>query len=105
MRGLLTRLCCIGVVSLSLFSCDRPAPDSSSSFRVALITPGSIADAAWNSGAYAGLLRIRDSLAASVSHVEALTPAAQEEALRSYAAQGFDIHYIHSSAGSASRRP
>lgn len=84
------RLCTLCVATLSLISCDRrsPGPDA---FRVALITPGSIADAAWNSGAYAGLLQIRDSLGASVSHVEALTPAAQEEALRSYASQGFDV--------------
>jgi basic membrane lipoprotein Med (substrate-binding protein (PBP1-ABC) superfamily) len=60
-------------------------------FRVALITPGSIADAAWNSAAYQGLLRIRDSLGADISHVEAATPAAQEEALRTYAAQGYDL--------------
>jgi len=95
MRLLLTRLCYIGVVSLTLVSCDRSRANPESSFRVALITPGSIADAAWNSGAHAGLLRIRDSLGASVSHVEALTPAAQEEALRSYAAQGFDIIFAN----------
>jgi basic membrane lipoprotein Med (substrate-binding protein (PBP1-ABC) superfamily) len=64
---------------------------TSSGFRVALITPGSIADAAWNSAAYRGLLRIRDSLGAAISHVEAGTPAAQEEALRTYAAQGYDL--------------
>ncbi|HEU4828903.1 MAG TPA: BMP family protein [Gemmatimonadales bacterium] len=69
-------------------------PDADA-FRVALITPGSIADAAWNSGAYAGLLQIRDSLGASISHVEALTPAAQEEALRSYASQGYDIIFAN----------
>lgn len=63
--------------------------------RVALITPGSIADAAWNSGAYAGLLRIRDSLGAAVSHVEALTPAAQQEALRTYAAEGYDLIFAN----------
>ena len=90
-----TQLCAIGVASLSLISCDRPQPGAADSFRVALITPGSIADAAWNSGAYAGLLRIRDSLGARVSHVEALTPAAQEEALRSYAAQGFDVIFAN----------
>jgi basic membrane protein A len=90
-----TQLCVIGVAFLSLNSCDRPLPDAADSFRVALITPGSIADAAWNSGAYAGLLRIRDSLGASVSHVEALTPAAQEEALRSYAAQGYDVIFAN----------
>jgi basic membrane protein A and related proteins len=67
----------------------------SAAFRVALITPGSIADAAWNSGAYAGLGWIRDSLGVAVSHVEARTPGEQEEALRSYAAQGYRVVFGH----------
>ena len=49
-----------GVLMLCLIGCSRP-PDHPG-LRVGLITPGSIADAAWNSGAYAGLQRIRDSL-------------------------------------------
>jgi len=64
-------------------------------FRVALITPGSIADAAWNSGAYAGLQQIHDSLGVPVSQVEARTPAEQEEALRTYAAQGYNLVFGH----------
>jgi basic membrane lipoprotein Med (substrate-binding protein (PBP1-ABC) superfamily) len=64
-------------------------------FRVALVTPGSISDAAWNSGAYAGLGRIHDSLGAAVSQIEAHTPAEQEEALRTYAAQGYDLVFGH----------
>ena len=68
---------------------------SSSAFRVGLITPGSVADAAWNSGAYQGLIQIKDSLGVSVSHVEAKTPGAQEEALRTYAAQGYDLVFGH----------
>src|SRR3954469_10690486 len=63
--------------------------------KVALVTPGSVADAAWNSGAYQGLLRIRDSLGVSISHVEAKTPAEQGEALRAYAAQGYDLVFAH----------
>src|SRR3954470_1154772 len=63
--------------------------------KVALVTPGSIADAAWNSGAYQGLLRIRDSLGVSISHVEAKTPAEQSEALRAYATQGYDLVFAH----------
>jgi basic membrane lipoprotein Med (substrate-binding protein (PBP1-ABC) superfamily) len=63
--------------------------------RVGLITPGSITDAAWNSGAYKGLEAIRDSLGLAVSHVEARTPAAQEEALRAYAAQGYKLVFAH----------
>ena len=67
----------------------------SGAFRVALITPGSIADAAWNSGAYAGLGWVRDSLGVAVSHVEARTPGEQEEALRTYAAQGYRVVFGH----------
>ncbi|HKT59732.1 MAG TPA: BMP family protein [Gemmatimonadales bacterium] len=63
--------------------------------RVGLITPGSIADAAWNSGAYAGLQRIHDSLGLQVSHVEARTPAEQDDALRTYAAQGYQLVFAH----------
>jgi basic membrane lipoprotein Med (substrate-binding protein (PBP1-ABC) superfamily) len=64
-------------------------------FRVGLVTPGSISDAAWNSGAYRGLEQIRDSLTVSVSHVEARTPAEQEEALRTYASKHFDLVFGH----------
>ena len=64
-------------------------------FRAALITPGSIADAAWNSGAYAGLQQIHDSVHVPVSHVEARTPAEQEEALRTYAAEGYNLVFGH----------
>jgi len=64
-------------------------------FRVALVTPGSISDAAWNSGAFTGLGQIHDSLGVPVSHVEARTPAEQEEALRTYAAQGYSLVFGH----------
>src|SRR3954464_13778981 len=77
---------------LALLAC---SPIQSSGFRVGLITPGSIADAAWNSGAYQGLLRIRDSLGLAISHVEARTPAEQAEALRTYAARGYDLVFAH----------
>lgn len=63
--------------------------------RVGLITPGSVADAAWNSAAYQGLQRIRDSLAVRISHIEARTPAEQNEALRAYAAQGYDLIFAN----------
>ncbi len=80
------------VAAVWLAACTPAAP---AGLRVALITPGSIGDAAWNAGAYAGLLRIRDSLGLSVSHVEALTPAEQEEALRTYAGQGYQVIFGH----------
>ena len=80
------------VLLMALVACSQP---HSSKFRVGLITPGSIADAAWNSGAYQGLMRIRDSLGLAVSHVEARTPAEQTEALRTYAAQGYQLVFAH----------
>lgn len=70
-------------------------PKSEGEFRVGLVTPGSIDDAAWNSGAYRGLQQIRDSLHVRISQVEAKTPSEQEEALRTYAAQGFNLVFAH----------
>ncbi len=59
------------------------------------MTPGSIADAAWNSGAFQGLELIQDSLQVQISHVEARTPGEQEEALRAYARQGYALIFGH----------
>jgi basic membrane lipoprotein Med (substrate-binding protein (PBP1-ABC) superfamily) len=41
------------------------------------------------------LLQVRDSLGAAVSNIEARSPAEQEEALRSYAAQGYALVFGH----------
>ena len=84
----------LGILAALFAGCTRPAanPDA---IRVGLVTPGSIADASWNSGAYAGLMQIRDSLGMEVSHVEARTPGEQEEQLRTYAAQGYTIIFGH----------
>ena len=90
---ILARYCLIAAVIFA-FGCSRPAA-LTGGMRVGLITPGSIGDAAWNSGAYRGLLEIRDSLHLNVSQVEARTPGEQEEALRTYAAQGYDLVFAH----------
>lgn len=64
-------------------------------FRVALLTPGPISDQSWNGGAYQGLMRIKDSLGASVSHIQTKTPAEFEEQFRQYGAQGYDLIFGH----------
>ena len=64
-------------------------------FRVALLTPGPISDQSWNGGAYQGLLSIRDSLGAQVSHIQTKTPAEFEENFRQYGAQGYDLVFGH----------
>ena len=64
-------------------------------FRVALLTPGPISDQAWNSSAYEGLLRIRDTLRAEVSHIQTRTPAEFDENFRQYGAKGFSLVIGH----------
>jgi len=89
-----TYKCLVGVATLLLLACTNTRL-SAPAFRVALVTPGSISDASWNSGAYAGLMQVKDSLAVEVSHVEARTPGDQEEQLRAYAAQGYTVIFGH----------
>ena len=74
---------------------DSGAAADSAAFKVALLTPGPISDQSWNGGAYQGLLRIRDSLGAQVSHVQTKTPADFDENFREYGARGFDLVFGH----------
>jgi basic membrane lipoprotein Med (substrate-binding protein (PBP1-ABC) superfamily) len=64
-------------------------------FKVALLTPGPISDKSWNGGAYAGLLAVRDSLGAQISHIQTKTPAEFDENFRQYGAKGFDLVFGH----------
>jgi basic membrane lipoprotein Med (substrate-binding protein (PBP1-ABC) superfamily) len=64
-------------------------------FKVALLTPGPVSDKSWNGGAYAGLMAIRDSLGAEVSHIQTRTPAEFDENFRQYGAKGFDLVFGH----------
>lgn len=73
----------------------RNTRGDTSEFRVALLTPGPISDQSWNGGAYQGLLRIRDSLDAVISHIQTRTPADFEENFREYGARGFDLVFGH----------
>lgn len=78
-----------------VFGCTDSAPTADGVTRIALVTPGSINDAAWNAGAWQGLQQLGDSLGVETSHVEARTPGEQEEALRSYASQGYQLVFGH----------
>ena len=70
-------------------------PADTAAFKVALLTPGPISDRSWNGGAYDGLMRIRDSLGASVSHIQTKGPAEFEENFREYGAQQYDLVFGH----------
>ena len=86
-------------LSLSLAACtaqsDTKTRGAGSGLRVALLTPGPISDKSWNAGAYAGLMAIRDSLGAQVSHIQTRTPAEFDENFRQYGAKGFDLVFGH----------
>ena len=80
-----------------LLSCggERSETVAAPAFRVALLTPGPISDQAWNASAFHGLERIRDSLGASVSHVQTRTPAEFDENFRQYGAAGYQLVIGH----------
>lgn len=63
--------------------------------RAALLTSGPVSDAGWYAGAYEGLLLLRDSLGAEVSHQQTRTPAEFDEAFRAYGADGYDLVFAH----------
>ena len=88
----------VGVVASA--ACGGNRSDASnranrSELKVALLTPGSISDQSWNGGAYQGLMRIKDSLGAQVSHIQTKTPAEFEDSFRQYGAQGYTLVFGH----------
>ena len=78
-----------------LGACSGSKMGTSSGLKVALLTPGPISDQSWNGGAYEGLMRIKDSLGAQVSHIQTKTPAEFEENFRQYGAQGYSLVFGH----------
>jgi basic membrane protein A len=101
-EGRLSRLLLIVLLNIGVgisFGCAGVAdskPGSAKSFKVALLTPGPISDQSWNGGAYAGLMRIRDSIPfAQVSHIQTKTPAEFEENFRQYGAAGYSLVIGH----------
>jgi basic membrane lipoprotein Med (substrate-binding protein (PBP1-ABC) superfamily) len=84
--------------TLVLGACGESDPRTDSAnqaFKVALLTPGPISDQSWNAGAYRGLMRIRDSLGAKVSHIQTKTPAEFDENFRQYGAAGYNLVFGH----------
>lgn len=85
-----------GLVAVAVLGCSgAKATKDEPAFKVALLTPGPISDKSWNGSAYAGLERIRDSLGASISHIQVKTPADFEENFRQYAAAGYAVVIGH----------
>lgn len=87
----------VGISAACTASGDRRSPPSSSRpFSVALLTPGPISDQSWNGSAYAGLLRIKDSIPGTkISHIQTRTPAEFDENFRQYGAAGYSLVIGH----------
>lgn len=91
------------IVALVVAGCAAPAgpsqpatPVAQKTFKVGLLSPGSVNDEGWNSIAYHAMLRIRDELGAEMSYVELeQDPASFEKAFRDYASQGYDMILGH----------
>ena len=93
----MTRRLALLTAVLSLAACG-PAPraaDDDGGPRVALLTAGPVSDAGWYAGAYEGLMLLRDSLGARVSHQQTRTPAEFDEAFLSYGSQRYDLVFAH----------
>lgn len=89
-----TGVCVFALTSACSGNSGQPK-SSEPTFKVALLTPGPVSDKSWNGGAYAGLIAIRDSLGAQVSHIQTKTPAEFDENFRQYGAKGFDLVFGH----------
>jgi basic membrane protein A and related proteins len=83
------------VLALCAGCAGEPATKRDEAFKVALLTPGPISDQAWNGEAYRGLMAIRDSLSASISHIQTRTPASFDENFREYGRQGYALVIGH----------
>jgi basic membrane protein A and related proteins len=90
----------LGALLAGLVGCGADAPDDGGADapggeKFALLTAGPVSDAGWYAGAYEGLMLLRDSLGAQVSHQQTASPAEFDEAFRAYAADGYDIVFAH----------
>lgn len=96
-RNLTRRLAlCAAILTFGCTKADNQAkPGANESFKVALLTPGPVSDQSWNGGAYQGLTQIRDTLGASISHIQTKTPAEFDENFRQYGAQGYALVIGH----------
>lgn len=101
-----TKLLVAGLIALAAVGC-KPADSGASAAgapgasgaakpaRFALLTAGPVSDAGWYAGAYEGLMMLKDSLGAQVSHQQTATPAEFDEAFRAYGNEGYDIVFAH----------
>lgn len=77
------------------------APDASKpaasggDFKIALLTPGSVADNGWNKMAYDALQSMKTELGATVDNQQDVTGTKIRDAMQTYARQGYNLIFGH----------
>jgi len=85
----------VAAALLVLAACSPRSQAPKPTFKVALLTPGSINDGGWNNIAWQGLQRIKKDLGAQISNQEVKSPAEIAEGFRSYGKNGYDLAFGH----------
>jgi len=100
-QNLLNLLVLLALV-LSLVGCQpaaAPAPAKTEAaakpFKVAMVLHGAINDKSWNESGYNGLVKIKDELKAETAYQEKVALADAENAMRTFASQGYDLVIGH----------
>jgi len=85
----------IAVALLAFLACSPRPTETHATFKVGLLTPGSINAGGGNSIAWQGLQRIKKDLGAQISNQEVKSPAEIAEGFRSYGKNGYDLAFGH----------
>ncbi|HHY96294.1 MAG TPA: BMP family ABC transporter substrate-binding protein [Firmicutes bacterium] len=88
-------LASVGLAGCGKSSENKPEGNEGSKPLKAALVSGPVSDAGWNAAGYDGLKAAEKELGATVSNTEVNAPAEYEEAIRSYASQGFDVIFAH----------
>lgn len=84
---------------LALVGCQPAAepakPAEAKPFRVAMVLHGAINDKSWNEAGYTGLVKIKEELKYETAYQEKVALADAENAMRTFASQGYDLVIGH----------
>lgn len=70
-------------------------PAEAKPFRVAMVLHGAINDKSWNEAGYNGLVKIKEELKVETAYQEKVALADAENAMRTFASQGYDLVIGH----------
>ncbi len=94
-RSAVASILLIVLLALTLTVTGCKPSGTTNEFKVALLTDGPVSDAGWNASAYEGLQAIQTEFGATISNTETKAPSEYEEALRSYASEGYGLIFAH----------